>query len=115
MAGEERLRRSMISVLNGAARGVTFGGPLVNAMNLGLPTHYTSHTFVQANLEEFLRRPRGNDDRDADSDVELEEERGMHKMVTYDAGLDKYFAASRGGPRGRPAFDERRGPPRRRP
>jgi len=31
MAGEERLRRSMISVLNGAARGVTFGGPLVGA------------------------------------------------------------------------------------
>jgi len=31
MAGEERLRRAMVSVVNGAARGVTFGGPLVGA------------------------------------------------------------------------------------
>ena len=30
LSGEERLRKAMVCVLNGAARGVTFGGPLVD-------------------------------------------------------------------------------------
>ena len=54
MDRDERWRKMLIAGLNKMSKGVTFGGPIVAAMNLDLPTHYGSYREVFINTD-----PRG--------------------------------------------------------